>query len=163
MNKKPELIEYLPGHFGLIELNAHAESIGKLYLSDMCANAHCKTIVYRGKIIAILGSAFMHHGCYYVFVVPSKHISMCRLGFFKIVRNELARLFSGQLVRRVQSTAHDSQFFNDWMVALGFRWEGTMLSYSPTGETYRMWAKVNPNYGAIPQLEFDKQLHNESE
>lgn len=99
------------------------------------------TIIYDGRVIAIMGLQELWPGVCELWVIPSVYLPEYALPFARTIRKALN---SGILdnYRRVQIQAVDDKLHNRWLKFLNFKKEGTFKKFDQLGNDMNMWARV---------------------
>lgn len=104
-------------------------------------NKNAGTIIYDGRILAVMGYLELWPGVCEVYVLPSKYLPEYPAAFARCIRRTL---YSGIFDRfhRIQIQAQDDKLHNRWIKFLGFECEGTFKKYDSLGNDFKMWARV---------------------
>ena len=104
-------------------------------------NKMAGTIIYAGRVIAIMGLQELWPGVCELWVIPSKYLPEYALPFARTIRKAIA---SGILnnYHRVQIQAKDDELHNRWLKFLRFEKEGTLRTYDKFQNDYIVWARV---------------------
>lgn len=99
------------------------------------------TIVYDGRVIAIMGYQELWPGVCELWVLPSKYLHEYAMPFARTV---IKAINTGILnnFHRVQIRAKDDELHNRWLRFLRFEKEGTFKKYDSLQNDYNMWARV---------------------
>jgi len=100
------------------------------------------TIVYDGRILAIMGSLDLWPGVCELFVLPSKYLSQYPIPFARCIKHAIYNSGMFDNYGRVQIQAADDKLHNRWLKFLNFEKEGTLRKYGLAGEDINMWARV---------------------
>lgn len=100
--------------------------------------------------IGFIGDQPLFIGGYYevapgvcqVFIIPDKGIYERPLLFILKVRHWLRQVERKTWCHRIQTFSLPLKRIDEWMVALGFLYEGTLNRYTESGQDYKLWSRV---------------------
>ncbi len=99
-------------------------------------------MLYKGKILCILGFYQLFPGVLNVWIFPSIYAAQHPTVFLRAAKRFTQGIFRDMDCHRVQSLAISDPLHTDWMRFLGFRYEGTLESYTADRVNYDQWAIV---------------------
>ncbi len=96
-----------------------------------------------GRIIAIVGIAHQWRGVGTVWTLLTAESRERGVVLTRGMLRFLGMLHGERHYTRIQATVeHGDEAARDWIMQLGFEYEGTMFAYSPDGKTHDMYARV---------------------
>lgn len=104
-------------------------------------NKNAGTIIYDGRILAVMGYIELWPGVCEVYVLPSKYLKEYPAAFARCIKRTLESGIFNKF-HRVQIQAQDDKLHNRWIKFLGFEYEGTFKKYDSLGNDFKMWARV---------------------
>lgn len=147
MNNRAKIIPFKVEHIEVMDIREYelntafalesVQSALKIFEQGKTAG----TIVYNGRVIAIIGLQRLWPGVCELWVIPSRHIKENAVPFARTLRKALC---SGILnsYHRVQIHALDDDLHNRFMRFLGFEKEGTLRKYDSLGKDMNIWARI---------------------
>jgi len=133
-----EVISYKPEHLAEILLRSCHKGERPNAISGPAL-----TFTLNGQPIAIFGWYFICEGVAQVWGLLSDAIKIRKKEFHKIVMKIIESAFDHYLLRRMQMSVRSG--FHEglrWAGSLGFKYEGTMKKYGPSGDDYWLLARV---------------------
>lgn len=99
------------------------------------------TVVYDGRVLAIIGFMVLWQGVCEVYILPSKYISEYPHAFARCLKRVLT---SGAFnnFHRVQLRALKDDLHGRFNSFLGFRQEGILRKYDSEGNDFVMWSII---------------------
>lgn len=134
------VIDFKPEHLEQIKLKAiHSGEVPKTVM-------HTAVSVMDGeKPVAIFGGFHFIPGVIHIWGLISDDVREKPLAFHKIVRHLIDFYEKKTGPRRIQmEVKSDYQEGKKWAEALGFECEGTMKRWGFNGESYDLYARMNP-------------------
>lgn len=97
----------------------------------------------ENRAIAIAGICHHREGLGELFLIPDKNVSAFKLSFFKTVKALVEYYLYELNMRRLQLTiAEEWKAGKKWARLLGFKEEGYLVGYGPTGGNEYMFGRV---------------------
>ena len=137
-------------HFDLLELRSNEaarfelDPENKAKIQALALAGVGATMMYDGRILAIIGYYELWSGCYEIWVLPSVYIPQYAIVYLRTMRRYLSLIEADLKPKRIQTSSLADDLHNDWMHSLGFTLEtpNGMKHYSITGETFNMWSRT---------------------
>lgn len=132
-----------PGHFDILETNGMENPKLRTDLPSLITDGSGQAVSMfdrEGRLILIGGFVHIFRKTVEVFIIPSIYI---REHPVTVIRE--CNRFLDQLefqYHRIQTLARADVAHDEWMMALRFVCEGTLIKYTDEGVNYRMWARV---------------------
>ena len=150
MSKRLHTVPFEPAHFDVMELRSNEAARFELdpqnrqKIQALAAHGVGATLMYDGRILAIVGYYELWAGCYELWVLPSVYIPQYAIVYLRAMRLYLSQIEDTLKPKRLQTSSLADKLHNDWMLSLGFTLEtpGGMKHYSITGETFNMWSRT---------------------
>lgn len=137
-------IAFKPDHLDIIIMKEVEDRLidrGRLAVIAECGVT--QTLMYDGRILAILGFIELFEGVLEVFVVPSIYVYQCPVQFVRFMKRTLKSLMADRKpLHRIETKALAAPDIDKWMLALGFAMEGTHYHYSAHKDNFRTWARL---------------------
>jgi len=143
-----EVISFKPKHIEQMKMKSifdGDESIKERTCSVAAAgNVHAKTLVYRHKVLAIIGGDLLWDGVFQVWSVMDDHINELPVAFARCVKKVLNRYIIDLNLHRVQVDVRCGfPKAIKWVNFLGFKYEGIMQKYGPEGADYYRFVRLD--------------------
>lgn len=130
-------------HLDIMELRDYErETIDTTKLSALADLGICNTIIFDGRILAILGYIHLFPDVVEVFLLPSQYLPRYGTMFAREVKRLQRALESNGIVRRMQTSSVADDLHDRWMNFLGFTCEAHEMKNFVNGQTYRLWARI---------------------
>lgn len=146
MNSK--MLPFAPAHLDLLELRDVEIEQHKLdpmmdaKLEKLAASGTGGTLVYDGRVVAIIGYWVMWPGVIEVWAFPSKYVKQYATVYLKTAKRYVAELEKNFNPHRLQTTAIADPLHDEWMKFLGFKCDGDLPQYTTNKLDCRLWSKT---------------------
>jgi len=101
------------------------------------------TLMKEGRIITFCG--FIQHdskGVAEIWQIPSIYVKTYPTYYIRALRMFIDFVVKEYKLKRLQTTTPDDDVHAKFMIALGFRMEGTMKGYGPSNEDFKLWGAL---------------------
>lgn len=149
MTPKPRLITFDIGHIALMDLSGnHVDEMfsmpnGIENLETAAADGDAFTLMYDGRVMCVGGVHNIWPGCGQVWLIPSVYALQHPMVFARQVRRILDVMIETHQLHRVQALINTKLAPGErWIEMLGFTKEGVLRKYSPQGNDYFMYGRV---------------------
>lgn len=145
---KPRIVPFEMAHLSVMDIRDFEQaSMTAGGYETLVEKSVCGTMVFDGRVIAVIGYMELWPQCIEVWVIPSVYVPMYRFVFLRTLRSYLTQLFQPNGFMRIQCPQFITSNLDHWMEHLGFQCEGIMRKYW-NGQDMKLWAHVNDQEGA---------------
>lgn len=93
------------------------------------------TMVHEGEVVACVGIIHYWSGVAEAWTISSERVVRLKFSFHRTIMELIERVFQQFRLNRLQASVHaDHEVSMRWLERLGFKNEGLMKKYLPTGE-----------------------------